>query len=771
MAWTWNSLRGASPRAPKPTRTAPTLAVMGLVGLLFGLVGMGEIAEDFLRVARNRMMPANASGEVVLVAIDERSQREVGAWPWSRTQQAALVDRLDQAGARRILLDMAYDYSTRPADDAALAAAFARSGKVVLPVRLRSGAGGGEAVEKRPIPAFERHVALGTIDVFYNYQMAVWRMNYATATKGRQYPSFAAMIAGERGAAGNSFPIDYRYRMDSIARLSVADVMAGRVAPQLLRGKSVIVGYTSPNLGDQFAIPGWSREGGVLVHVYAAETLLQGRPVDLGWTGSLLAALLFAGLALRAPRTRFAALALGGGMLLLLAAPLLSEPRHWFLDITPGLFVLLVTGATLARRRFRARGFVNATSGLPNLDALRRRRQTRDRALIVARLINYRQLAATLGPAEERALVEQVVARLGVGTPNALIYQGDEGIFAWLSEPGIAVGHHVEALHSLFRSPARIGPTNYDLAVSFGVEIGSARAIGNRLSSALVAADEAAAEGLKWKYHDPERMKDAGWRLSLLARLDEAIEAGEVWVAYQPQIDLASGRFRGAEALARWTHPEKGPISPNEFIAAAEQHGRIDRLTLFMLDRAIEAAARINARGTPFDIAVNLSARTLSRRTLPAEVRGLLERHGLDPRRLTLELTETAALASDGSDLDPLLRLRDLGVKLSIDDYGTGLSTLEYLKKVPANEIKIDQGFIKAMLDNRSDLVMVQSTIALAHSLGRTVVAEGVETRATLDALAEMKCDVAQGYLIGRPTSYDGLVRRLAAPAARGRAA
>jgi EAL domain-containing protein (putative c-di-GMP-specific phosphodiesterase class I) len=319
----------------------------------------------------------------------------------------------------------------------------------------------------------------------------------------------------------------------------------------------------------------------------------------------------------------------------------------------------------------------------------------------------------------------------------------------------------VEALHSLFRNPARIDGNVFDLAVTFGVEIGSGRAMSQRLNSALVAADEAASEGLKWKYHDPERMKDANWRLSLLSQLDEAIENGEVWVAFQPQLNLASGQIRGAEALARWTHPEKGPISPQEFVGAAEQGGRIEKLTMFVLDKAVSTAARINRESGPFDMAVNLSAKMLTMKSLPGDVRSILARHNLAASHLTLELTETSALASDGSDLQPLLELRELGVKLSIDDYGTGLSTLDYLKKVPAGEIKIDQSFVKAMRENRSDLVMVQSTIALAHSLGRIVVAEGVETQEMLELLRSLNCDVAQGYLIGRPSSDSGLIRRV----------
>jgi EAL domain-containing protein (putative c-di-GMP-specific phosphodiesterase class I) len=301
-----------------------------------------------------------------------------------------------------------------------------------------------------------------------------------------------------------------------------------------------------------------------------------------------------------------------------------------------------------------------------------------------------------------------------------------------------------------------------DLAISFGVELGSGRSISNRLASALVAADEAAHDGLKWKYHDPESLENASWKLSMLSQLDEAIDRDEVWVAYQPKLDLATRQIIGAEALARWTHPEKGPIAASEFVAAAEQHNRIGKLTDFVLEKAVTAAAQINKRGIEFEIAVNLSARLLTDKGFTLRLSALLARHGLAPQHLTLELTETAALTDSGEGLDMISRLRDLGINIAIDDYGTGLSTLEYLKKIPANEIKIDQSFVKGIVDNRSDRLMVQSTIGLAHSLGRKVVAEGVEHRDILDLLVEMKCDIAQGFAVGRPMSLDLLTKRVA---------
>jgi EAL domain-containing protein (putative c-di-GMP-specific phosphodiesterase class I) len=158
---------------------------------------------------------------------------------------------------------------------------------------------------------------------------------------------------------------------------------------------------------------------------------------------------------------------------------------------------------------------------------------------------------------------------------------------------------------------------------------------------------------------------------------------------------------------------------------------------------------------------VNLSARLLSDKGFTLRVSALLARHRLAPEHLTLELTETAALTDSGEGLEMIAGLRALGIRISIDDYGTGLSTLEYLKKIPANEIKIDQSFVKAMTDNRSDRLMVQSTIGLAHSLGRQVVAEGVEQSEILDALVEMGCDIAQGFAIGRPMSLQSLTKRI----------
>jgi EAL domain-containing protein (putative c-di-GMP-specific phosphodiesterase class I)/CHASE2 domain-containing sensor protein len=735
------------------------LAWAVVLGLLFGIVAAGEYPEDRLRAVRNHINERPVSGQIVLVGIDEKSVREIGRWPWPRSRYAQLIEALDKAEPQQQVHDILLSERTDPALDRQLARTMSHSSNITLAYLPRAGAQEGKYEDVRPLPQFLEHAGIGTIGLQYNYANEAWLLPRGTRRGDTVIPSLASILADRNMGSDADFRVNYAFDPASIPVYSAADVIDGRVGKAQLRGKTVIVGTDSERLGDQFMIPGWGKASGVYLHILGAETLKAGRPVDLGWIPAYLAACLLAFAAIKR-KLRAQVGLLGGGAFAMLALPLLLERSQVFADITAGLFVISWVATGITMQNMKRRGLTNTVSGLPNLNALRRAGHESDRPLIVARVINYAQIVSTLSVANERALTEQIVSRLKVGSEVSTVYQGDEGIFAWTVPAGTAIGHHVEALYALFRSPAKIDGKPFDIAISFGVEIGSGRSLANRLGSALVAADEATAEGLRWKYHDPARLKDAEWRLSLLSQLDDAIDHGQVWVAFQPQLDLRTNRVRGAEALARWTHPEKGPISPSEFVAAAEQSDRIEKLTFFILDRAVAAAAQINREHGAFDMAVNLSARMLGDKTLPSRVREVLDRHGLDPARLTLELTETAALAT-GADIGPLFGLRDLGVRISIDDYGTGLSTLEYLKKIPASEIKVDQSFVKSMRDHRSDLVMVQSTIALAHSLGRTVVAEGVESREILDMLVAMKCEVAQGFIIGRPSSLNDLSKRL----------
>ena len=732
-----------------------------IIGLILASINALAIPEDIARTMRNKAHIHKASGDIVLVAIDDASLRQVGRWPWPRRQYAQLIDRLSAAGPQKIYFDVMVSNKSDPVEDRLFADALKRSGRVVLPTHLLAGPSEGTVQDLSPLPEFAAHAEIASITFNYNYQNAVWNIPYAMTDGNRPVPSFASKMSGVPGRPGELFVPDYSIDPASIPIVSARNVLSGRFDPDAVRGKTVIVGATSESLFDTYFVPGTGKLGGPYVQIIGAETLKAGRPMRLGWGPAFLLALAATCLAAYRRGTGSQNAILAGSAAVLLIAPIALEASLIFADVMPGVFVVVTVASVLAWRRWRSGGLVNAISGLPNLNALLANRDGRNQALIAARVLNYAEIVATLPADSEKQLIDQIVARLSVGATGRLLYQGDGGIFAWFEETRAPFANHLEALYSLFRNPARVAGMPLDLTISFGVEIGSNRSLANRLASALVAAEEAAHDGLKWKYHDPETLQDASWKLSMLSQLDSAVDKGEIWVAYQPKLDLKTREIIGAEALARWTHPEKGPIAATEFVAAAEQHDRIGKLTDFVLEQSIKAAAQLNQKRPGFGIAVNLSAKLLTDQGLTLRLAAMLARHGVKSELLTLELTETAALTDSGAAIEMLASLKGLGVGISIDDYGTGLSTLDYLKKIPATELKIDQSFVKSMLDNRSDRLMVQSTIGLAHSLGRKVVAEGVERREILDALVEMECDTAQGFIIGRPMSLESLAKRI----------
>jgi len=240
-------------------------------------------------------------------------------------------------------------------------------------------------------------------------------------------------------------------------------------------------------------------------------------------------------------------------------------------------------------------------------------------------------------------------------------------------------------------------------------------------------------------------------RLSALSDFRRAIEAGELILHYQPIVDLPDLHVHGAEALVRWQHPDQGLIPPAEFIQVVEQSGMIALLTRSVLDSAIRQCAQWRLTGEQLSVSVNLSVRNLLDSALPQDIEELLARYLLPPQALKLEITESMIMSDPDRALATITQLSQLGVRFSVDDFGTGYSSLAYLRGLPLDELKIDRSFVSPMLTDSSDLIIVRSTINLAHDLGLTIVGEGVEDGPTLAWLAQLGCDRAQGYHLARP--------------------
>jgi EAL domain-containing protein (putative c-di-GMP-specific phosphodiesterase class I) len=268
---------------------------------------------------------------------------------------------------------------------------------------------------------------------------------------------------------------------------------------------------------------------------------------------------------------------------------------------------------------------------------------------------------------------------------------------------------------------------------------------------------------LGYSFHTEDHEQRSPDQLSLLVELRHAAEREELELYYQPKLHLRSGLMTRAEVLLRWNHPTRGLLAPAAFVPAAERTGMIKAITDWILDRALGEVRRWLDVGAPLHIAVNVSAKSLHEQTLPQKVHAALEKWGVDPRFLKIEITESSIMADPAHSLAIMSMLQSMGVRLSVDDFGTGYSSLTHLRELPIDEIKIDRSFVAGMATSDADAAIVRTVIDLAHNLGKQVCAEGVEDEATWTRLCEMGCDLAQGYWIARPLPAAELKQWLAA--------
>lgn len=321
-----------------------------------------------------------------------------------------------------------------------------------------------------------------------------------------------------------------------------------------------------------------------------------------------------------------------------------------------------------------------------------------------------------------------------------------------------------ELLRSL-EADVDIDGTRFSVAASIGIALYPAhgRDVGELLKHADSAMYTAKRTRFGYRVYAAGQEESEPGRLSLTGDLRQALIAREFEFYLQPKIDLRSGLLCGAEALARWSHPRRGFVPPEEFIPVMEQTGLIRPFTLWAIECGLQYCARWHALGRFITVAVNVSLENLLDPQFPEQVIALLERYAIAAPCLVMEITESVFLSEHAKLRNVLIRLRGHGVQFSIDDFGTGHSSLSRLKKLPVSELKIDKSFVKDMERNRDDAVIVRSTVDLAHNLGLIVIAEGVETAATLEMLRVMGCDQVQGYHLSRPLPPDAFERFLSA--------
>ena len=418
------------------------------------------------------------------------------------------------------------------------------------------------------------------------------------------------------------------------------------------------------------------------------------------------------------------------------------------------------------------RAFHDVLTGLPNRALLEDRlRQAVARAgrlgqqisVLFLDLDNFKVINDSLGHKTGDELLVAVSRRLqGCLRPSdtAARLGGDEFIILLDVDSGAEEASRVAGrILDEIRTPLVLRGKELAINASIGIAVGGS---GERPEELLRDADLAmyrAKAGGKAHYAVflPSMHKEALERLNLEDELRRSVERGELKVCYQPKISLDTGRIIGTEALVRWEHPERGLMMPKDFIPLAEETGLINELGRWTLEEACRKArdyGRYNSGDSSLTVSVNLSVSQLQQPSFVEEVSEILQRTGIDPRDLILEITESVIMGEPKSNADTLEGLKELGVELAIDDFGTGYSSLSYLSRFPVDGLKIDRSFVDKLKENSDETIIVSSVVALAHSLDMEVVAEGVETAYQLARLRELGCDQAQGNYFSESVTH-----------------
>ena len=378
-------------------------------------------------------------------------------------------------------------------------------------------------------------------------------------------------------------------------------------------------------------------------------------------------------------------------------------------------------------------------------------------------LERFKEVNDALGHGCGNELLTEIAKRLeGALEPGELVARlgGDEfGVLSERARDESSALALAERLQTAIAKPCEIAGLSLEVQGSIGIALAPAHGTSRdellrRADIAMYAAKRLGAP----QVFAPGLDDNSPLRLAMTGELRRAIERCELVVYYQPQLDLRRGVVRGAEALVRWQHPTRGFLGPEAFLAAAEQGGLMRSLTRYVLDASLQQLRMWRNAGLELDLAINVSGRDLADARFPEEVAQALAEHGIEPSSLVLEITESILLSDRVRTSRMLERLVDQGVRIAIDDFGVGYSSLGQLKNLPVHILKIDRSFVSSMESDRSDAAIVSSTIQLAHHLGLQVIAEGVETPEHVSRLRGAGCDIAQGHHLGRPASGTDIV-------------
>lgn len=724
-----------------------------LIGTVSAVIELPLPLEGTYRSLRAQVRATAPPQDIVLVAIDDATLNALGLRTPSRVHDSILIDKLIAAGVDRIAFDRAFADPETPESDAQFAETLKRHrGKIWLGGAPTQEIGFRTLEEILPNEKFRRHAHMASmVGKVMPYSMSV-RFPTSAEFRDGAHPSISAVLAGYTGAPAWYYP-DFAFRPSKVPVISYGSILSGQFDATSLSGKRVLVGYTEFENKDVFQFPGEGSIPGAYFHIIGAHTLKRGLPVDLSSYPALLLLLVTLAWQIRSGARSNRGLWFASGVLVL--APFALDGAGVNVDVFSALLASGVAGTgfrRIAKKYYNAEVDAFTTSAMP-LDKI-----SADKDVYALKISNLAELSEEWSDSQMGEFVANLISFIkGPGDAQEVAFEKD--VVIWLA-PRMTTNtleRHADGLALMLKMAINHDVQTGGGAPALGIDTHYELAVRQRIKKATQAADEAAGKGLRFVINNAAYIEARQHRLELLRMLERGLRDRSIGVGYQPKVDLQTGRVVGAEALIRRQPEGTEYVNPQELVLTAEANDMINDLTLIVMEVALKDAREALKVDPDFKLAINMSAKSLSDTDFLFDMMTLLGQHRFPGRNLTLELTETAKL-DDARIADQIKALRQRNISLSIDDFGTGQSNLEYLETLPSNELKIDKRFVQGMGSSDESAAIVRATIEIAHSLGKVVVAEGIESEDVANELRAMHCDQGQGFLFAQAISMRELV-------------
>jgi diguanylate cyclase len=740
-------------------KIAGMLSIVAVMTAAIGTTGLLQPLSLSVEMLQKKIRSKAASGEVVIVGIDSPSIKDVGRWPWPRSKQAELLQRIDQKKPKAIFVDIGYQGTTEASEDGALRKTLAEMQSETKIIALASEDGQGNAKS-----VFSHRAVVGNaqiVSAYFPYLFGyVWEIPLNIPSDRGGIPSLSADAANIKTDQMTTYKVDYSIDPKTIPQISAKEILNKSAKADALAGKTVIIGVTDVSQNDVHSMPGWGEHPGVLFHAIGVETLRRGLPTGIGWLPFFVISLLLGLILLTKEGLRRNKHVVFGGISATLAASSSMTVAHIHNDPLPAIAFLLTSGIYIGRQKAALlRAQRNHETGFNNTAGYMVDEVLSTGIFVAATFTVADTMKGMEKTANHTQIVKAVGHRLSAVIDEKQITHNDEGQFVW-EMPSMntdELGHHLAGLRKLFAPRVEVDGNKIDADIFFGIDRDVMSSIRQRSQNAIAASVEARNTASSYIISAATDYLET-LEKHFGSEFSKAVISDEVAIMLEATKDLKTGRIQSAEAAVRWNHPGQGHISASRVLSMAQATNNLDLLFDYVVSHTVRCAAELKKIDRDFSVSFKIPTRMLTNESFTEKLLATLAAASCNPDALTLDIIDFREYRYNNAAIAKIQKLREAGIQIGIGDFGTSTDDIHLLLAIKCDELFLTKSF-SHLLATPGQRILADAALRIARVHNIQATADNVEDRNALAELRHMGCHKARGKIIAMPLTIQDFIQ------------